>query len=125
MAFAVVTSPLLASARAPHTGPIDLEANLLGPISLHLVGPDEDVKVARGVRAPPSRNHLASAGGQGHGRIVKPGLIDLILPDERPVLDLVRPHEDVKVARGIRAEPGDEDLFPSYRQGQGCIVEPG
>ena len=125
MAFAVVTSPLLASARAPHTGPIDLEANLLGPISLHLVGPDEDVKVARGVRAHPSRNHLASAGGQGHGRIVKPGLIDLILPEQGTAGRIVGPDEGVKVAGRTRDEPGRKQ--PSSLDGQGIdpIEAPG
>ena len=66
MAVAVVTRPLpdLRTRVAPF-GPCDLEANPLSPLSLYVVGADEDVHVARGGRAHPGRHHLTSPGGQG------------------------------------------------------------
>jgi hypothetical protein len=63
-------------------------------------------------------------GGQGQGRIVEPGEIDLILPDERTVLGLVRPDEKVLVAGGIRAEPGREDQPSFHRQSESRVIEP-
>jgi hypothetical protein len=66
MAVAVVTRPLpdLRTRVAP-IGSCDLEADPLGQLSLYIVGPDEDVHVARGGRAHSGRHHLASPGGQG------------------------------------------------------------
>jgi hypothetical protein len=64
MAVAVVTRPLPElGTRAAPSGPGDLAAHLLGPLSLPVVGPDEDVKVAGSVRAHPARHHPACPGG--------------------------------------------------------------